>query len=209
MSDAWDITSAVAAGLSAVAAAGSWLAAARANRTSRQAQSTAETVARIERDRRHEERRPRLTLTLGGLSGDTAKLDVHLDGPDELGEVEFVSIRVDDDDMDRSDLLPGEASRDDIDNHVWGPFRFTPRVNGADEHGRALGSFALRVGRGSLFQMERTRPGHWMRGKTMGQWQGEYAGHPVRLVITCRAGGEEWVLARSVPNASYSPGAQQ
>ena len=192
--------------LSAVAAVGSWKAAQRANKTSAQAQATgerafqtAEAVARIERDRRHEERRPQFELRLEPRGPEHCMLNVHLLGPDELSEVEIVSIRVDDDDKDRTGVIHGDTPREDILNHVWGPLRFTPRVDKADEHGRAVGPETLRVGRGRPFQMEPTQPGHWMTGTSQEQWQWEYRDHPVRLILTCRAGDEEWVLARHVP----------
>lgn len=35
-----------------------------------------------------------------------------------------------------------------------------------------------------------------MTGTTQEQWQDQYRGHSVRLVITCRVGDEEWMLAR-------------
>ncbi|MCX5136477.1 hypothetical protein OOK06_30895 [Streptomyces sp. NBC_00340] len=124
-------------------------------------------------------------------------------GPDELAEVEFLSVRVDDDDKDRSHVLGIGATPEQLANHVWGPFRFTPRVDQADEHGRAVGPFKLRIGRGRPFQLERTRPGLWMGGKTMEQWQDEYRDHPVRLVITCRVDDDEWTLARQLPNEAY------
>ncbi|WP_307169058.1 hypothetical protein [Streptomyces sp. B3I7] len=182
--------------MSVVAAWGAWLAAHRSART-------AETLERIERDRRHEERRPQFELTLDATYREHATLNVHLAGPDELGEVTVVSIRVDDDDKDRTRLLGNGATADDIANHVWGPWRFTSRVDTVDEHGRTAGPFTLKVGRGKPFQMERTRPGYWMTGRTMDQWQEEYRGHPVRLVMVCRAGGEEWTLARAVPNEEW------
>ncbi|MEU0590015.1 hypothetical protein [Streptomyces ardesiacus] len=191
-----DIGTVSTAGLSAIATWGAWLAARRSART-------ADTVARIERDRRHEERRPRFELSLGGPYREHSTLNVHLAGPDELGEVEIVSIRVDDDDKDRSNLTVDDETRAQIAAHVWGPYRFTPRVDTADENGRAIGPFSLKVGRGRPFQMDRTRPGLWMTGKTMDQWQEEYLGHPVRLVITCRSGEDEWVLARSLPNEPW------
>ncbi|MGV9569125.1 hypothetical protein ACWDRX_05685 [Streptomyces nigra] len=206
------ITGTVAAGLSAVAAIGSWKAAHRANKTSAQAQETgerafqtAEAVARIERDRRHEERRPQFELRLESRGPQHSMLNVHLHGPDELGEVEIVSIRVDDDDKDRSGLIPGSTPREDILNHVWGPLRFTPRVDNADAHGRAVGPEILRVGRGRPFQMEPTGPGHWMTGTTADQWQEGYQDHPVRLIITCRVGDEEWVLPRHLPQPRRQP----
>ncbi|MFE2048029.1 hypothetical protein ACFXAS_05940 [Streptomyces sp. NPDC059459] len=191
-----DVGAVSTAGLGAFAAWGAWLAA-------RRSANTADTLARIERDRRHEERRPRFELSLSGPYREHSTLNVHLAGPDELGEVEIVSIRVDDDDKDRSRLTPGGVTQAQIAAHVWGPYRFTPRVDGADEHGRAVGPFSLKVGRGRPFQMDRTRPGLWMVGKTMDQWQEEYLGHPVRLVIMCRVDGDEWVLARSLPNEPW------
>jgi hypothetical protein len=190
------ITSTIAAGLSAIAAIGAWNAAHRSNQT-------AETMARIERDRRHEERRPQFELTLEPRSEQHSNLNIHLAGPDELGEVEIISIRVDDDDKDRTGLIYGDTTREEIDNHIWGPVRFTPRLVGVDEHGRTAGPFSLRVGRGHRFQMEPSLRGLWMTGTTQEQWQREYRGHPVRLVITCRAGDDEWVLARQLPNEPY------
>ncbi|MFD6327643.1 hypothetical protein ACFWOL_33605 [Streptomyces sp. NPDC058442] len=154
MSIPWtDIGAVSTAGLSAIATWGAWMAARKSART-------ADTVGRIEKARRHEERRPRFDLCLGGPYREHSTLNVHLVGPDELGEVEIVSIRVDDDDKDRSNLSPGGATREEIGNHVWGPFMFSPHVDGADEHGRAVGPFRLKVGRGRPFQMDRTRPGH-------------------------------------------------
>jgi hypothetical protein len=62
------------------------------------------------------------------LRGDN-KLHMPLVGPDELGELgelEILSIRVDDDDSDRSSLVAGGAEPAELRAHVWGPFRFTP-----------------------------------------------------------------------------------
>ncbi|MFE2829382.1 hypothetical protein [Streptomyces sp. NPDC059271] len=93
-----DIATLATAALSAVATAGAWLAA-------HQSSKTAEALTRIERDRRREERRPQLDLSLGGRAQDHSTLVIHLAGPDELAEVEFLSVRVDDDDKDRSHVL--------------------------------------------------------------------------------------------------------
>ncbi|NEE58393.1 hypothetical protein G3M55_79370 [Streptomyces sp. SID8455] len=45
-----------------------------------------------------------------------------------------------------------------------------------------------------------------MRGKTQGVWQGEYVGQPIRLVLTCRRGDREWVLARQLENPLFDAG---
>ncbi|WP_329394304.1 hypothetical protein OHA45_12155 [Streptomyces lydicus] len=183
-----------AAALSAVAAVGSWIAARRAN-------STAATVARIERARWRDDLTPRFVLSLRDLGGGRFNLHVHLDGPDSLGDLDAVSMEVVNDDMDHRVLNPGFGlTQEEADAHIWGPFRFTPGVDGADERGRSVPSVALMMGRGRPFAMERTRPGHWMVGQVAEGWQQRYVGMPIRLRLTCSRGQDTWILARKVEN---------
>jgi len=184
-----DVASFSAAALSAVAAVGAWKA---ANRSA----GTAERVARIERERWHAELTPQVELDLVETGLGQAILTVHLAGPDALGHL--------DDDMERRLLHEGNGvTQADVDAHVWGPFQFSPGVNGTDSHGRGPASFDLKVGTGRPLAMQRTRPGRWMEGKSQGTWQGEYVGQPIRLLLTCRRGEDEWVLARRMENPLY------
>jgi hypothetical protein len=96
-------------------------------------------------------------------------------------------------------------TQDDADAFVWGPFRFTPAINGTDEHGRGPKAFPLDVGAGTSRAMQRTRPALWMEGKSQAVWQGENAGNPIRLVLTCRHGDDEWVIARRLENPPFNP----
>ncbi|TFI30182.1 hypothetical protein [Streptomyces sp. 4R-3d] len=183
------------AGLSAVAAIGAWRAAHRSA-------GTAHTIAAIERARRLEERRPQIECSLHEPWTDgQAILKVDLIGPDSLGQLDALSVRVDNDDAEHILLTPGGGvTQADYDAHIWGPFRFSPGINDSDAEGRNTAEFPMTVGRGRPFAMERTRPGHWMTGKTYDDWQNDYRNEPVRLVITCRLGEDAWVLSRRIPN---------
>jgi hypothetical protein len=125
---------------------------------------------------------------------------------DALRRLDEVVIAVGDDDMDHTVLHPdGNLTQEDVDAFVWGPFRFSPHINGTDEHGRSPEPFPLDVGTGRPLAMQRTRPGRWMEGKSQGMWQGEYVGKPIRLVLTCRRGDDEWVIARHLENPPFDP----
>ncbi|MEU6048917.1 hypothetical protein ABZ829_00575 [Streptomyces xanthochromogenes] len=194
-----DITTSVAACAGVIAAFGAWRAADRSAKT-------AELVASIERERWHAELTPQFTIELMETGNGQAVINVHLDGPDSLRHLDCVAIAVGNDDRGRTLLHPERGlTQADIDAHVWGPFKFAPGANGIDEHGRGPEPFPLAVGSGQPRAMQRTRPGHWMDGKTQGVWQGEYAGKPVRLVLTCRRGDEEWVIHRQLENPPFQP----
>ncbi|MFD0039950.1 hypothetical protein ACFVIZ_20230 [Streptomyces anulatus] len=189
-----DTISAGAAALSAVAAGGAWWAA-------RRSATTAETLASIEHDRRHEDLTPDIALSFTGRFGSNGSITVHLAGPDSLGDLTSVQLEMVNDDMDHQVLNPtSEFTQEDVDAYVWGPFRFSPGVDGADENGRQTGAMPLEMGRGRPFAIERTRPGHWMQGTTAEGWQDRYVHHPIRVRVTCMRGSERWVLARELEN---------
>ncbi|MFF2475062.1 hypothetical protein [Streptomyces sp. NPDC058066] len=192
------ITGGITAVFSAAAAGGSWQAARRANRT-------ADAVARIERERWHADLTPQFDLDLTETGNGQALLTVHLSGPDALRRLDEVAIAIGNDDMDRAVPHPtGDYTQENVDAFVWGPFRFTPGPNGTDSHGRGPEPFPLDVGTGKPRAMQRTRPAPWMGGKTQGTWQGEYAGKPIRLILTCRRGDDEWVISRHLENPPYT-----
>lgn len=196
------ISSTVAAGLSAVAALGSWKAAHRANKTSAQAHQTgerafqtAEAVARIEKDRWHADLLPQFHITIEGIEGDRATLNVHLVGPLPLHQLDEVEIEVvASDDMSRIVTLAGGPSQEEVDAQVWGPLRFVPNANEADVNGQRIPSFLLRVGAGHPFALERTRPPRWQEGNDRQQrWRDQWLNKPMRLILTCRRDGfEPW-----------------
>ncbi|MFE5913479.1 hypothetical protein ACFQ6B_30940 [Streptomyces wedmorensis] len=202
----------IAAFLSVAAAAAAWEATGRASDTAEEARRTAEIVARIERDRWLAELTPKFEFTLTKQGDRAAKLLVHLAGPDALGHLDSVTVRIGDDDYDHTPTQqrlgytnPNGPALEEIAAHVWGPFRLRPRIDEADEHGRELTFTDLRVGRGRPLALDRTMPATWMEGKTYDSWQQEYEGHPLRLLFTCRRGEETWRIARTVDNPDWRP----
>ncbi|SEC88780.1 hypothetical protein SAMN05216489_01884 [Streptomyces sp. 3213] len=166
---------------SAIATGGAWLAARRAN-------STAEAVARIERERWHAELTPQFRVTLERGDGDRATLSVHLAGPLPLHHLDEIRVEVkQSDDMDYTPTLAGGPTLEQVNAQVWGPYRFVPRVNDADENGQVMPGFPLRVGAGRPLAMERTRPPHWQEGNDReARWRDKWLNKPMRLVLICR-----------------------
>ncbi|TXS44931.1 hypothetical protein [Streptomyces sp. OR43] len=194
-----EITASITAVASTAAAFLAW-------RTSVRSAETADTVARIEEQRWRADLTPKFTFDLTETGNGQALLDVHLEGPDFLGHLDSISIVVGNDDRDHQVLHPGpDVTQEEVDAFVWWPYRFSPNANGTDEHGRGPAPFDLAVGTGTRRAMQRTRPGHWMTGKTQGAWQGEYVGQSVRLVLTCWRGDEKWVIVRRIANPPFAP----
>ncbi|MFF7870510.1 hypothetical protein ACFZCT_29125 [Streptomyces qaidamensis] len=191
MSIPWaDIGTVSTAGLSAIATWGAWLAA-------RRSAKTAETVARVERQRWHADLTPQFNITIERGEGDRATLSVRLAGPVPLRRLDEIAIRiVSSDDMDRTARLPGGPTQEELDAQVWGPYRFTHGADGADTDGRTVAPFALEVGTGRPFSIERTRPPRWQEGPDAERhWRDQWVNAPVRLVLTCtREEFEPWVV---------------
>ncbi|MFJ8049842.1 hypothetical protein [Streptomyces luteogriseus] len=185
-----DIGTVSTAGLSAVATWGAWLAA-------RRSATTAETVARVERQRWHADLTPQFNITIERGEGDRATLSVRLAGPVPLLHLDEITVRiVSSDDMDRTARLPGGPTQEELDAQVWGPYRFTHGADGADANGHTVAPFPLRVGAGRPFSIERTRPPRWQEGPdTERHWRDQWLNAPMRLVITCRRDEfEPWVV---------------
>ncbi|MFE6072105.1 hypothetical protein [Streptomyces sp. NPDC056525] len=198
----------IATFLSVIAAAAAWEATGRASDTAEEARRTADTVGRIERERWLAEQTPQFEFTLApaGEGSTWSKFLVHLAGPDSLRHLDSVTIRIGDDDYDHTPRLAGPGpTPEQVAAHVWGPFRFVPHTDGADECGREVTFTDLHVGRGRPLSLDRTQPGFWMEGKTFASWQGQYAGHPLRLILTCRRGGDTWKVARNIDNPPLRP----
>lgn len=210
-----DVLNTVATIASAIAAGGSWLVAIRANKVAREANAaatqanqaadsanrTAEAVARIERERWHAELTPEFEITFEVKGNDHGALDVQLVGPLPLHHLDEIRMEVlASDDMDRTPRLPGGVSAEDVRNQTWGPYRFMPHTDQADAHGKGPGPFALQVGRGAPFSLERTRPPHWDEGHDrVERWVAQWSASPVKLRLTCRKEGHEpWVVPYTI-----------
>jgi hypothetical protein len=93
----------------------------------------------------------------------------------------------------RGPVTAGGPTAEQIDRQVWGPYRFVPGVDGADETGRSLEPFTLLLGDWRPFALERTPPPPWSNDS--GSWRQRYADQPVRLTLSCyRKDHEPWTV---------------
>ncbi len=176
--------------LSAAAAVGAWRAARASNRTARE-------VAAIERVRRHVELTPQLTASIRPGNGGTFMVSIRLDAPYDLGALDRMTLFVRNDISDRSPSLGGEVTAEQVNDHIWGPLRFTPGVDGASGDGRRVGPVPLKVGDYARFQMDVTRAPVWAGPDGQKGWRAKYQTHgvPVLLSIICeRDGDEAWTI---------------
>lgn len=175
----------VAASVSAVAAIAAWCAAAASNQTARE-------MARIESDRRHRELTPDIKATISATTGGMFRVNIRLDGPLDLRALDRVTVAVRNDTIDHTPLSAGNVTIDEANEHIWGPLRFTPGVDGARGNGRRVGPVPLRVGDDRPFQMELSTAPSWSGDDGHLWWRNAYqrGGVPVRLAVTCERDGE-------------------
>ncbi|WP_124774363.1 hypothetical protein [Micromonospora inaquosa] len=79
-------------------------------------------------------------------------------------------------------------TQDEIREHIWGPYRFTPGTGPddaqADRKGRGTAYDApLPIGEELPYQLEQTTLGHWMRSMTQQDWLHQQ-GTVIRLAFT-------------------------
>jgi hypothetical protein len=191
-------------GVGTVGAAGIAAWAARQSRDAAvQANAAAESLATIERGRRHDELAPVFDVKFTETGGDDASLHVTFTGGglESLDEVVFAIL----DEAGKehwSGRLPGQVTQEEAEAFVWGPWEFNTgaRVQIASNRVSQARPYSLVTGKNwDLLPLRRTRPGHWMSTYTQQQWQEGYRDHPIRLRIICqRKGYESWILLREV-----------
>ncbi|MFE7046163.1 hypothetical protein ACFU9X_44340 [Streptomyces atratus] len=130
---------AAAAVFSGGAAFGAW-------KTAREANRTSASLAQIERDRWHTEMTPNLQFQFTRSRG-SAELLVLFGGPAPLRRLNRLELSIRDD-RDRSNdlVLAGGPTAEERAKIIWGPYRFRPGIDGADELGRNAGALRLEHG---------------------------------------------------------------
>ncbi|MEV3896126.1 hypothetical protein [Streptomyces anulatus] len=177
-----------------------------AHRTAEAARATADAVAQIEEDRFHRELTPEMTVQI--LVHDQGvpqrSLKIHWLGPTTLRRLDSVSISIrDDKDRTNSPVLGDGRDVEERDRTIWGPLRFPPRTDNADEIGRHLGSFPMELHDTREFRLERSVRPSWYEGPDGEErWQRQYSRSPLRLWITCASGSHRpWTLSVEVDRA--------
>lgn len=170
--DIWaPVQGAAAVAAAAIAAVAAW-----------QARTTAVRMTAIESERRKSELSPRLRVTCEPFnpgSEGILRLRVALTGPPGLDRLDRLTVTVRNDHHRRGEgqfqqHMDG-PTREEIKQHVWGPYRFTPHTGPDDAQADGMGRQvvyykSLPVGEDLPYQLERTHPGHWMRSYMQESW---------------------------------------
>lgn len=165
----------------------------------------AQDMASADQARRHDELTPHLRISGAGRSpgSDRVVLTVRLDGPPGLDRLDEIALRIRDD-QPRQPVTPGEPRQEQIDNTIWGPYRFVPGADGAGPLGREVAAFALTRGESRPFELEPSPPPPWY--SSTGDWSQQYAEQPIRLEAMCRCeGGQSWRITKEInqPQARF------
>jgi len=202
----------LSAAVAAVAAFWSRTAAQQANRAAEKASATADTIAEIEHQRRHQELTPkfrvRATIVDDSVRPGFAGLFVlFLDG--QLDALDAVTITI----LNTVELRPWtlldgvtEAEAEEV---IWSGWEFdTFWVGSRDQRAKKATSnrqtkprpFSRREGKDWYeLLMRRTRPPRW-GDWTEEKWRERYGEVPLRLSLECRlAGHEPWIVYKIVP----------
>jgi hypothetical protein len=172
--------------VAAVAAVGAGIAAWQSGRA-------AASLTAIEQHRWHADLTPQFTVNCRTNGGDRAQLKVALLGPPGLDRLDQVTVTIRDDVRGRESVTAGGPTAEQIARQVWRPYRFVPRVDGADETGRSVEPFSLLLGDWRPLTLERTPPPPW--SSDSGSWQERHADQPVRLTLSCyRRDHEPWTV---------------
>ncbi|MFF8789250.1 hypothetical protein [Streptomyces sp. NPDC015125] len=183
--------------IAAASAAFSGFAALAAWRTSREANLTAASVAQIERDRWHKELTPQLRLKLEAEQG---MMYARFDGPAALGRLSLRLTLRDDFDRSRVTHLAGTPTPEQLSEIIWGPYRFRPGIDRADQLGRSVDSFTLEADDRTRLAVDPSLRPSWFEGSDGEQrWRDQYRTARIRLWADCEAPGHKpWRLSFEV-----------
>lgn len=200
--DDMDLWTAVGALLSLAAVVVAAISAGQSKLAAREANATATQLARIERQRRHAELTPKFKITCDNTTPgvDLPKLRIALTGPVGLDHLDKLTVSIRNDQLHRGEaaIATGPTS-EEIERHIWGPYRFTPRTGPdnelSDETGRTTAyGRELPTGESLVYQLEPTHHPPWATGMTSNQWRTQM-GRTVRLTLTASNDNHEpWTI---------------
>lgn len=201
-----DVLSAISAGLGVITAVIALCiartanrAASHSNQAAERANATADAVAQVERDRWHHEMTPQfdVTITRLGPGSDQASLMLTFEGPAALERLDDIELEIRDDGYTHGVGHATEEYEREIENTIWGPYRFKPGIDRATRNGRTSPGVPMELGGWIKRALEESFPPSWT---DRAYWRERYGDDsPVRLWVRCRRDGyQPWTLTFNV-----------
>jgi hypothetical protein len=211
---------------SALAALGAVWFARRLDRTAKEAREAlrrsmlaSEKRTELESDRRKHELTPRFRVTMDWsplVKGDwpsrikkaseLPRLTLLLLGPNELGRLDRLTVRIRDDSQWRSRQVPIRATQEQFAKQVWGPYRvnklLSPQGSNVDPIGRMISTDRMPVGESLTFFLWPTEPPPWWANRSSTKWN-QKMGTVLRLQLEAQGKeGEIWTLPCEINTAN-------
>ena len=162
------------------------------------ANKAAQSLEHIERQRRHAELTPKFHFRVEGLSGTSKRIWVQLIGPSGLDQLDELTVSIRNNIRDISANSKGRPNVEDVENQIWGPYRFQQDITGVVDHGRSvIAPLPLHLGDDCAFILEETPTPIGYVGDSA-SWPFRFL--PNRLTLLCvRKGYESWTIPVEAP----------
>ncbi|MEU8158145.1 hypothetical protein AB0B94_31205 [Micromonospora sp. NPDC048986] len=178
-----------------------WRAAHSANKAATRSADVAEAS---ERERQWDRLTPQLDFVcVAKDNSEQAELRIRLEGPYALRELTKVTVRIRDDRPQQGTLanmtlllMQIAAGGTGAKDHVFGAYRFAPKAEGVDAHGRTMVVNGVLAGEDIVCLLDRTSP---PLRDAVDLWAGFHVGRPVRITVECeREGYPLWHIPEEV-----------
>ncbi|MBB6000145.1 hypothetical protein [Streptomonospora salina] len=151
------------------------------------------TKAAIETHRQHAELTPVFRTTCHAQNKHSVLLELMLAGPVGLDGLDRVEAMLADPVPDRQPVIAGGPTQQELDDQVWGPYRFMLSTTGVVSH-RTAEAQDVRPNTPIRFRLEQTPAPHWA---IPAHWAEFYGRKPVLVTLDCyKDGFNPWRVER-------------
>lgn len=100
----------------------------------------------------------------------------------------------------------GSPTKEEVAEHIWAPWRFSPAVDNASPDGRHVPYLDIKLGDEVVFQLEKVPSGSWMKHCGPEEWwQLVDISSSIKISIYCeKESFEPWTVPRNIPRDGWA-----